>query len=439
MAKEERSIMFRQIVLALGLGLGLISMVQAGEAARIVFVAGKAEIAGSQIALGNAVQEGDEIATGTDGYVYLKTIDNGFLILRPGSRARIVAYHVDMEKPANTRIKLELLNGVARAISGDGAKQAKQNFRFNTPVAAIGVRGTDFTVFTDQETSRVAVISGGVVVSGFSGACAPEGGGPCEGATSRELFARQAGQLLQVRKGQAAPQLLPNSGVSPDNTAPPRPDEPAAKGAGVATTNGLAAADLSLDPQKTLNIKAAVDAQPAPLPVPELPRQITWGRWQTVLDQAANVDVVKMLNDKAELVDINAHFALLRAKGSEWQVPNTGILNFGLRESAAYITDEVRGGISAAKIENGQLQVNFGKATFSTAFDLVNQTERFKMQAQGGVTRDGLIIGDAQYLSPTNMAVRGVLTPEKGGTAAYLFQGRIDDARLATGATYWTK
>lgn len=425
--------MFRQIIFALSLFVTT-SVAVAGEAARVVFVAGKAEIAGTQIALGSPVQEGSEIATGADGYIYLKTMDNGFLILRPNSRARIVTYHVDADKPANTRIKLELLSGVARAISGDGAKQARQNFRFNTPVAAIGVRGTDFTVFTDQETSRVAVISGGVVVSGFSSACGPEGSGPCEGAASRELFARQTGQLLQVRKGQAVPQLLPSNGVSPDLSAPPRPDEPAAKAAGT-TGNVLAANDLSLDPQKTLNIKAAVDAQPPA----ELPRQLTWGRWQSVLDQAANVDVAKLVEDKNQLVTLNSYFALLRAKGSEWQVPNTGILNFALRESAAYITDEVHGGVSAAKLENGRLQVDFGKASFATGFDLVNQAERFKMQAQGGITRDGLMVGDAQYLSPTNMAVNGVLTAEKGGTAAYLFQGRIDAARVASGATYWTK
>jgi hypothetical protein len=122
------------------------------------------------------------LSTGGDGFIYIKTVDNGLFILRPATQARIAAYHVDAKNPANTHVKFELLSGVARSKSGDAVKQARQNFRFNTPVAAIGVRGTDFTVFTDNDTSRVAVISGGVVVSGFSGACRPEGAGPCEGA-----------------------------------------------------------------------------------------------------------------------------------------------------------------------------------------------------------------------------------------------------------------
>lgn len=429
--------MIRQLIVTSALLLAA-GLAHAGEAARIVFVAGKVEVAGAQLALGSAVQEGDDISTGADGYVYLKTIDDGFLILRPNSNARIVAYHVDPKQPANTRIKLELARGVARAISGEGAKQAKQNFRFNTPVAAIGVRGTDFTVYTDQETSRVAVISGGVVVSGFTGACGPEGSGPCEGAASRELFARQAGQVLQVTKGQAAPQFMTAPSNAPDMVAPPRSDEPAVKTSG--TTVGVPlATNLDLDPQKTTSLQTAVQTQPQPQPAtPESPRTIQWGRWQTVLDQAVNIDITKLRNEGARLIALGDQLALLRTQAGEWQIPNTGILNFGLRESAAYINEEGRG-LYVAKVQNGRLQIDFGKQTFNTGFDLVNDTERFTLQAQGGVTKDGLLLGDSQLLAPTNMAVNGVVAPDKGGTAAYLFQSRIDDKRVATGATYWTK
>lgn len=428
--------MFRQLIATAALLLAA-GAVHAGEAARIVFVAGKVEVGGNQLTLGGTVQEGDNIATGADGYVYLKTIDDGFLILRPNSQARIVAYHVDPKQPANTRIKLELARGVARAISGEGAKQAKQNFRFNTPVAAIGVRGTDFTVYTDQETSRVAVISGGVVVSGFTGSCGPEGSGPCEGATSRELFARQSGQVLQVTKGQAAPQFLPAPTNAPDMVAPPRNDEPAAKTSSVSVGVPLAAG-LDLDPQKTTTLQTAVQTPQTPVGAPESPRTIHWGRWQTVLDQAANIDITKLRNEGARLIALGDQLALLRTKAGEWQIPNTGVLNFGLRESAAYINEEGRG-LYTAKVENGHLQVDFGKQKFTTGFDLVNQNERFKLQAQGGVTKDGLMLGDSQFMRPTNMAVNGVVTPDNGGTAAYLFQSRIDATRVATGATYWTK
>lgn len=425
--------MSRQFVLIVGL-LVAASLAQAGEAGRIVFVTGDVRIADQRIALDHAVQEGDELATGADGYTYLKTVDNGFLILRPNTRARITAYHIDRQNPAHTRIKLELLNGVVRSISGQAVKLARQNFRFNTPVAAIGVRGTDFTVFTDQEISRVAVTSGGVVVSGFAGACSPEGSGPCEGGVSRELFSSQAGQLLQVSRSQSVPQLLPSNGLSPDVTAPPRPDEPNGKTSDTGNMS-LAAQEVSLDPQKTNDLLLNGGWVPAP---PQ--RQIIWGRWAAVLGQTGNIDIAKIVEAKGELLAISPYFAVLRISGVDWQTPTQGTIGFALQQSEAYILNEPSRTLSPATLENGQLQVDFARASFATSFDLVSQqSERFKLQANGDVSRDGRLLGDSQFARPTNIAVSGAVGPENGGSAAYIFQGRIDNARLATGVTSWTR
>jgi hypothetical protein len=129
----------------------------AAEAGKIIFVAGAAQSDGRPATQGAPVEEGQMLTTGVDGYIYVKTADNGLFILRPQTKARIVTYHIDQQNPANTRVKFELISGTARSRSGDAVKQARQNFRFNTPVAAIGVRGTDFTVVTDDDTSRVSV------------------------------------------------------------------------------------------------------------------------------------------------------------------------------------------------------------------------------------------------------------------------------------------
>lgn len=40
-------------------------------------------------------------------------------------------------------VRFKLETGVARAISGTAAESAKDRFRLNTPLVAIGVRGTD--------------------------------------------------------------------------------------------------------------------------------------------------------------------------------------------------------------------------------------------------------------------------------------------------------
>src|SRR3989338_10388134 len=201
--KNVKNLMLRRCIQLFFLLWAATGMAQAGEAGRVVLAVGDVQIAGLRAAAGSVIHEGDELATGGDGYAYMKTIDNGFLILRPNSRARIIAYHIDTQDTANTRIKLELLDGVARSISGQAVKQARQNFRFNTPVAAIGVRGTDFTIFTDQQTTRITVAAGGIIASGFSAACDPAGSGPCEGSASRELFAGQTGKLLQINRDRA--------------------------------------------------------------------------------------------------------------------------------------------------------------------------------------------------------------------------------------------
>ncbi|NEX60896.1 FecR domain-containing protein [Noviherbaspirillum sp. 17J57-3] len=446
----------RKIILS-ALLLCSANAVLAGEAARVVFVAGQTVLDGKPAELGRVVNEGDEISTQGDGYVYLKTVDNGFLILRPNSRARITAYHIDKANPSNTRVKLELLNGVARSISGEAVKEARQNFRFNTPVAAIGVRGTDFTVFTDQETSRVAVISGGIVVSGFTGACGPEGTGPCEGKSSRELFASQVGQLLQVRKGQSAPQILPSSGISPDVAAPPRNDEPIGKSTSGSMPLPFNVADVSLDPLKNLGLLARFQQfssqqaqQPAvvtpPVAVTPTPTQevvpetskIVWGRWQPIVDQSAAIDLAKMMNEKNTLNALNSYFAVLRTQGT-FTMPATGNVGFGLKNAEAYILDEPTNKFSVASYQNGKLQVDFAKSSFNTSFDVVSQkNERFSFQSVGEIDKNGKMVGGNQFIAPTNVSVSGALG-DNGNSAAYIFQGRVDDRRVTTGVTYWTR
>ena len=458
----------------------------AAEAGKIIFVAGAAT-AGERAAVeGAGVEEGQLLATGADGYMYVKTADNGLFILRPQTQARIVTYRIDRQNPANTRVKFELLKGTARSKSGDAVKQARQNFRFNTPVAAIGVRGTDFTVATDNDISRVSVFSGGVVVSGFVGSCRPDGAGPCEGAASRELSAAQRGQLVQVTRGQAAPQVLEAGGQGPDQAAPPRPDEPLTRkdadqpkvNVEVAKNAGLnVVIDKVINPDvpiETPPSEPPVTQTPVPVPVPEpvpapepvpepvpvpvptpvepisvLPivgvpnpaeRAAIWGRWQPINDKAPVLDY-STEGDKNQLIALNGYFALYRSPGKEYITPNNGNVGFSLRSSEVYVTTEYGHGITSAsdaKLSNGALNVNFGKRSFSTNMDLITRDELIKLRGEGTVTGDGRLYGDALgrqgYLN-----IQGLLTNERGpsSTAATIFDGRIDESRTVNGAATW--
>jgi hypothetical protein len=438
---------------------------QSAEAGKIIFVAGKASVADQPAVDGAPVQEGQMLSTGADGFLYIKTVDNGLFILRPNTQARIAAYQVDAQKPANTRVKFELLSGVARSKSGDAVKKARQNFRFNTPVAAIGVRGTDFTVFTDNETSRVAVMSGAIVMSGFSGACVPGGAGPCEGDASRELSAAQRGLLLQVQRGQAAPQLLQGSPLSPDQVSPPRADEPLAHGGGASVNTG-STGQPNLDAQKTVDLGKAVEKPlpppvapapppvivtpvPVPVPVPAsvldaslvLPdRGIVWGRWQVVAGLPPNFNLPQTMGEN-EIVAINGDYALFRTLGADsFVAPNNGSIGFQLKGGEAFIYTQYTPTFrteTPATLSDGTLTVDFGSKSFATSVNLASGSESFKLSGTGSVGADGKLNGDLPNGQTGVMNLQGLLSKQNGGSAAYIFDSRLDDKRSANGVTYW--
>jgi hypothetical protein len=456
MSIKEKS-MVRRLLIVLTL-LAASSAVMAGEAGKIVFVSGQAQASGRNIALGDTIQEGEELNTGSDGYIYLKTTDNGFLILRPGTRARVVAYHIDEQNPANNRVKFELHSGVARAISGKGVKQSRQNFRFNTPVAAIGVRGTDFTVFTDQQTSRIAVVSGGVVVSGFSGSCGPEGGGPCEGGSSRELFADQKGQLLQIQKGQPVPQVLRGSAMSPDAVVPPRSDEPASTSSSKSgAANATAASDVNLDVRKNKDIlaNAKLPAPPAPLPTPPEPPvsmpveplppvvvpkapEVMWGRWQAVADLPANSEqLAKLRNGQYAPATIVNSFFISRVTNTDFVMPQEGKAGFNLVGSEAYIRAGSDKLPVAATVRDAKLDVDFGRSAFATSMSVVGAGTQVDIRAQGDVTSKGELVSD---VIRSNATVRGYLGGATAQEAGYIFNSSPNTSgATAFGGTRWTR
>ncbi|MYN20075.1 hypothetical protein GTP81_25365 [Rugamonas sp. FT107W] len=458
---------FHTMYAAMLLGLGMLaSAAQAAEAGKVVFVTGQVSVAARPLALDAAVQEGDELTTGADGYVYVKTVDQGFLVLRPNSKARIVAYHIDAQNPANTRVKLELLQGVARSISGVGVKQARQNFRFNTPVAAIGVRGTDFVVYTDQQTSRVTVMSGGVVVSGFAGSCGPEGGGPCEGGASRELFAGQAGLMLQVQRGQTSPQLLRSPVMSPaDQGAPARPDEPVGKVGGSSP-----GADVNLDAQKSNNVlnnskqitqanvtpgggasvPPLVDQQPeavAPPPVKPVtppvlppvvtrgPEEVIWGRYEAIA--GANVDAAtqaKMKNGTYDLEMVLGPYNIARLKSTAYVAPREGTASFVLTGSDA-VLQRAGGNWVQATVENAQLDVDFAKRTFKTSLNVIGDNMTVPYSVAGVIDKSGMLVNPNQI---TDSRIKGYLGGANVEEAAYLFQYKSNFVTV-NGATKWSR
>ena len=107
---------------------------------------------------GAVVYAGEMINTGPNSYLNIKFTDGGRVLLRPNSRFQIEEYsykdanangtqresspNVEAEPEGNALFRL--LKGGFRAVTGLVGQSNRDNYRVRTPVATIGIRGTDF-------------------------------------------------------------------------------------------------------------------------------------------------------------------------------------------------------------------------------------------------------------------------------------------------------
>ncbi|HEY7555564.1 MAG TPA: FecR domain-containing protein [Candidatus Binatia bacterium] len=93
--------------------------------------------------LGLALQEGDVLRTGADGRMGVVLRDDTKLSLGPESEIQIDRFAF---APAEGRLALrvKIARGVMAFVSGSIAKLSHDAVRIETPVAILGVRGTQF-------------------------------------------------------------------------------------------------------------------------------------------------------------------------------------------------------------------------------------------------------------------------------------------------------
>jgi hypothetical protein len=135
-------------VFAIGL-LPLNSAWARAEVGRVQFVHGDVQITnadGARRAMlqREAVYEGDTLISSKSGYAQLRMIDDAVIALRPDTVLRVdtYSYHPD-QHDGSERGFFFLLKGGFRAITGAIGHNNKQNYLVTTPVATVGIRGTD--------------------------------------------------------------------------------------------------------------------------------------------------------------------------------------------------------------------------------------------------------------------------------------------------------
>jgi hypothetical protein len=97
------------------------------------------------LARGNPVYLNDQLITDANSSAELSLTDNTVISLTANTNVSIDRYHFDTKNASNkSECVVKIVEGGFRSITGMIAKEDPQNYQVKTPVATIGVRGTDY-------------------------------------------------------------------------------------------------------------------------------------------------------------------------------------------------------------------------------------------------------------------------------------------------------
>ena len=135
------------VVLITGLALSTVSIAQDSSG---MVVASRGEVialsnGGSrELKQGDFIYVNDEIMTSNRSFAVLQFEDGAKVTVRPDSTMIIEQYlYAGGDDDAAT---LNLVSGGLRVITGAMAKSNPENYKVRTPVALMGVRGTEFSI-----------------------------------------------------------------------------------------------------------------------------------------------------------------------------------------------------------------------------------------------------------------------------------------------------
>ncbi len=93
---------------------------------------------------GDPVFVEDQVTTGDQSFAILQFIDGAKVTVRPNSKLIIEQYIFN--GGADDAATLNLLEGGLRIITGAMTKSQPESYKVKTPVALLGVRGTEFAI-----------------------------------------------------------------------------------------------------------------------------------------------------------------------------------------------------------------------------------------------------------------------------------------------------
>ncbi|MEQ1439727.1 FecR domain-containing protein [Fontimonas sp. SYSU GA230001] len=219
----SRRLASRMAGLALALvGTGLPAAAAPSPAGVAVLVHGSAVVEDAQgrrpLRYRDAVFAGDTVVSGADALVQLQMNDGALLSLRPQTVLVVAGYPargLQHTSAATPGIVLRLVKGGLRTVTG--AVQAigprrRDDYRLETPIATIGIRGTDYMAAVCA--GDCAATADGLYVGVFDGAV--------ELANAAGRVTLERGEYAHVADARSAPRRQAQRPVALDRSAPVR-------------------------------------------------------------------------------------------------------------------------------------------------------------------------------------------------------------------------
>lgn len=425
---------------------------------------------------------GDQLVTGPGSHAHLRFVDGGLVSLRDSSTLVITDYQFNAARPEDSKVRFDLQAGVARSITGKAGQSAKHQFRLNTPVAALGVRGTDFAAFSNAKESVFTVNSGVVVVSALGAGCERDALGPCLGPNALELT-KLGTHTARVSPSFERPQPVPtvpdalrqakststpnqqttevatsantNGGVegtvsaqssSSDSPSPSGGEKPAGGPLVSAATPKTGPESMSAGPEGIVAAKsdrlgiqevvAAKVLEPS-VPAPSVDPLLVWGHWAKTNNWAEQVHPpANQVLQSLQIAVGNADIGLFRGPLQAADIPQQGVIRFSLASAQVGLSGLATSALGS--IQQSGLEVDFGAGSFVTRL-AGSQPDigAFQLQAAGVLgargSSPGVFLSDP---SQSNARVVGALSA--GATqAGYFFEQIVSPGTVLTGTTLW--
>ncbi|MGH8739681.1 MAG: FecR family protein [Burkholderiales bacterium] len=391
--------------------------------ARVDFAVGNVTAQGADgrtraLRRGSEIEVGDTVNT-QQGRAQLRFQDGAYMSLQPETAFKVEQFRFTENGGGSDNVVMNLLKGGMRTITGLIGRANRQNYKFRTEVATIGIRGTEYAV---RYTNSIEVFCAGGAIDIVN-----EGGTLILG-TGQGGFVQSPTQ--EPKRTDERPFLPPTaaSGTqeAQEQIAPPvnpvQESQTAALLTGKFTGNGAFSHrffnEASIDRQVELDadgILIALDSTEGPLsiggavaePLSEslTPTQrragndgiIAWGRW---ISGVPNGQIFS-----GDLATQGAFHYVVGLPATN--MPTTGVATYDMIGAT---TPTFTSGISSASVNSSSIEVDFLQGTPKFHLNMTVDGQAFDTGAGVGLSRSGAHLQGSQLQGcSTFLNVQGFL------------------------------